>query len=247
MCGTSVNILNGRRHRRSREHHRYSASGSHPPVRTQHPVAGRLLRTSSLAAGVGLLDPVQAEADRLPLLHRQRFTLGHRRRRADRRQVQSMVLGQDPPVRRNRIPGHSRRAGVRVHEGLAVVVACQLCKSSTHVGTRVSVRSESLSALTAVAQQKARAPGLGLIMAELAFTRAFDAVDFTELTHVPGAANGIADALSRLASSEPSSVPAVLEIVAWWLLYWMCVLLSYLGVAGAVGVNFVPPLPPFRI
>jgi hypothetical protein len=40
---------------------------------------------------------------------------------------------------------------VSTFEGLAILVACRLWKSSTHVGTRVSVRSDSLSALTAVA------------------------------------------------------------------------------------------------
>ena len=100
---------------------------------------------------------------------------------------------------------------VSTFEGLAILVACRLWKSSTHVGTRVSVRSDSLSALTAVAKQKARAHGLGLIMAELALTRAFDSVDFSELTHVPGAGNGTADALSRTAAPEPCEVPADLD------------------------------------
>ena len=96
-------------------------------------------------------------------------------------------------------------------EGLAIPVACRLWKSHTHVGTRIAVRSDSLSALIAVSKQRAKAPGLGLIMAELALTRAFDAVDFSELTHVPGAANGAADALSRVAAPSPSAIPPGLE------------------------------------
>ena len=79
------------------------------------------------------------------------------------------------------------------------------------MGTRIAVRSDSLSALIAVSKQKAKAPGLGLIMAELALTRAFDAVDFSELAHVPGAANGTADALSRVAAPTPSAIPPELE------------------------------------
>jgi hypothetical protein len=97
-------------------------------------------------------------------------------------------------------------AGTTTWEALAVLVAVRVLRPRTH-GVRIRLRADSLSTLFAVSSLKAKAPGLALIMSELALERAEMNVDISECTHIPGMANTIADALSRLTAPEAKSLP----------------------------------------
>ena len=74
-------------------------------------------------------------------------------------------------------------------------------------GWRIGLRSDPLGALLAVTQLKTRAPGLSLVVAEVALLIAERGLCVGEATHIPGAANSLADALSRLVAPEPAPFP----------------------------------------
>ena len=89
------------------------------------------------------------------------------------------------------------------------------------------VRSDSMAALGAVNKQRSAAPGLAVVMRELALDMAEGTYAVKVLEHIPGSANVWADALSRL--PEPGSgatIPKELEGVvhckppmrdsSWW-------------------------------
>ena len=95
-------------------------------------------------------------------------------------------------------------------EALALLVAVRLWEPTAGAWL-VSVRSDSLSTLLSVSNQKATAPGLRIISRELALLTAESGLTLVGLTHVPGMANEWADALSRLHAPDPKGVPAPLR------------------------------------
>ena len=97
-------------------------------------------------------------------------------------------------------------------EGLALVVALRLWGPCSG-GWRVGLRSDSLGALMATSRLRSRSPGLSLIVAEIALMVAEWGLCLGSASHIPGAANTQADALSRLLAPEPSAVPPELASV----------------------------------
>ena len=82
-------------------------------------------------------------------------------------------------------------------ELLAVVVAIKIWHQG-QPGACIALRSDSLSALLAIAKSSARSPGLCTLLQELALVQAKFHTDFSELRHIPGISNVLPDALSRL-------------------------------------------------
>ena len=97
-------------------------------------------------------------------------------------------------------------------EGLALAVALRLWGPCSG-GWRVGLRSDSLGALMATSRLRPRSPGLSLIVAEIALMVAEWGLCLGSASHIPGAANTQADALSRLLAPEPSAVPPELASV----------------------------------
>jgi hypothetical protein len=101
-------------------------------------------------------------------------------------------------------------AGTTTWEALAILVAVRAFRPRSG-GVRIRLRSDSLSTLFAVSSMKAKAPGLSLIMAELALERAELDTDISECVHIPGVTNTIADALSRLSAPDAKSLPSEID------------------------------------
>ena len=95
-------------------------------------------------------------------------------------------------------------------EGLALVVALRLWGRCSE-GWRIGLRSDSLGALLAVSQLRARAPGLSLVVGEIALMIAEWGLCLGSAVHIPGSANALADALSRLRAPEPAVFPVALQ------------------------------------
>ena len=82
-------------------------------------------------------------------------------------------------------------------ELLAVVVGLKVWRAG-QVGVAVQLRSDSLSALQAIAKNSAKHNGLSLLLQELSLEQAEFSFTFDELIHIPGVSNVLPDALSRL-------------------------------------------------
>jgi len=91
-------------------------------------------------------------------------------------------------------------------EALAVLVAVQLW-APLRGRWAVWVRSDSLATLLALRSLKARSTALNILVREFALLVAELDLELVALTHVPGVANGWADALSRLSAPVPSRSP----------------------------------------
>eukprot|EP00971_Amphidinium_carterae_P054726 1077810-Amphidinium_carterae.2 len=76
--------------------------------------------------------------------------------------------------------------------------------------TRVSVKSDSLSACTAFVKNAARSPMLEVLTRELAIDLALERYLVDQVTHIPGVSNVQPDALSRLYAPQPKAVPGCL-------------------------------------
>eukprot|EP00971_Amphidinium_carterae_P125058 2477746-Amphidinium_carterae.1 len=91
-------------------------------------------------------------------------------------------------------------------ELLAILVALRSwAKAGTH--TRVAVKSDSLSACRAFLKTTYKSPLLAPIARELAIDMALQCYQITEVVHIPGVSNTVADALSRLHAPEPKRLP----------------------------------------
>ena len=86
-----------------------------------------------------------------------------------------------------------------------MLVALRTWCAQLSQGAQAELRADSLAALGAVSKLSSGAPGLGLIMREVALDEAENAVGFTWLVHVPGVANVWPDALSRLHQPAPGT------------------------------------------
>ena len=72
------------------------------------------------------------------------------------------------------------------------------------------MRTDNISALTLVCRMQTSAPRLALIAREIAMDIARSIYSPDLVAHIPGIANAAADALSRVASPSPPSLPAYL-------------------------------------
>ena len=73
------------------------------------------------------------------------------------------------------------------------------------------MRSDSLSALRSMAKMSSPAPGLNLIARELALDSVLGLYTVGLAVHIPGVANKLPDALSRMWAPEPHAFPIELE------------------------------------
>ena len=93
-------------------------------------------------------------------------------------------------------------------EMLAILIAARTWACPSY--GPLHIRSDSLASLSAAARMASSAPGLSLVLRELALLQASDQFFPASLTHIPGVANDWADALSRLSAPEPRSLPPAL-------------------------------------
>ena len=92
-----------------------------------------------------------------------------------------------------------------IWEALAILVALRTWCAYLVRGAHAELRADSLAALGAVSKLASSAPGLGLIMREIALDEAENMIGFKWLEHVPGVANVWPDALSRMFAPEPGT------------------------------------------
>ena len=94
-------------------------------------------------------------------------------------------------------------------EALALLVACRiwLGTESNQIAVEARVRSDSLSALRSMAKMSSSAPGLNLIARELALDSVLGLYTVGVAVHIPGVANKLPDALSRMWAPEPHQFP----------------------------------------
>ena len=88
-------------------------------------------------------------------------------------------------------------------EALAILAAILAWSLQGHA--IVEVRSGSLAALGSMAKLSSSSPALSRVAAEFALDRALLALRVDIAVHIPGVANNLADALSRLSAPEPKS------------------------------------------
>ena len=92
-----------------------------------------------------------------------------------------------------------------------MLVALRGWRDLFRVPATVCVRGDNTGVLSAVRNRSAPAVALNGIMQELALDEALAPWPIVGLTHVPGVANVVADALSRLRASEPKPFPVCLQ------------------------------------
>ena len=118
--------------------------------------------------------------------------------------------------------------GQQVWEALAILVALRLWgKTWLSRHTVLKVKSDSMSALIAMARLKGRSPGVIAIMREMALDIGAAAYLPTTAQHIPGISNDLADALSRQFETPAKTLPAELAAVklvrpeprdrSWWI------------------------------
>ena len=100
-------------------------------------------------------------------------------------------------------------------------------RDPSHASALVSVRSDSLGALLAASKASSPSPELNLVLREIALEDAELGSRIHCAQHVPGMANDLADALSRLSAPDPKPLPDVLRHIprtpvpsrgrTWWL------------------------------
>ena len=93
-------------------------------------------------------------------------------------------------------------------EMLAILIAARTW-ARPEVGP-LHIRSDSLASLSATARMASSAPGMSIVLRELALLEAGNLFQPASLTHIPGVANDWADALSRLSAPEPRTLPPAL-------------------------------------
>ena len=102
---------------------------------------------------------------------------------------------------------------ITVWEALAILVALRLWLVSSSHSTRIEIRSDSLSALKALEKGSSRAKPINAVIREIALTEALHGAPLPIVKHIPGAANVMPDALSRLTAPCPSQLPTPLREV----------------------------------
>ena len=118
-------------------------------------------------------------------------------------------------------------ASLTIWEALAVLVGMRIRQDPDHSTALVSVRSDSLGALLAASKASSPSPELNIVLREIALEDAELGSRIHCAQHIPGMANDLADALSRLSAPEPKPVALVLRHIprtpvprrdrSWWL------------------------------
>ena len=92
--------------------------------------------------------------------------------------------------------------------GLAILVSLRAwpwCGAAT-----LEVRSDSAAALSSLVKLSSESPSLYVIASEIARDCALQNRRVDIATHIPGVANNVADALSRLWAPDPKAFPSIL-------------------------------------
>ena len=95
-------------------------------------------------------------------------------------------------------------------EGLAVLVSLRLWAPSFGPYAKVTVRSDNLGFLQALAARRAGDSGLNRILQEVSLDECIHDYPLSALVHIPGIANAVADGLSRMWAPEPKALPLAL-------------------------------------
>jgi hypothetical protein len=106
---------------------------------------------------------------------------------------------------------------ITVWESLAILVALRLWLVKTSRMTRVEIKSDSLSSIKALERGTSRAKPINAVIREIALTEALHGAPLPIVRHIPGVANVVPDALSRLSAPRPSPLPETLSgVIRSW-------------------------------
>ena len=96
-------------------------------------------------------------------------------------------------------------------EALAILIAIQLWLADAPMETRIEIKSDSLAAVKAIERGSSRAKALNEVIREIALAEALRGAPLPIVRHIPGMANSVPDALSRLSAPVPSTLPEALR------------------------------------
>ena len=100
---------------------------------------------------------------------------------------------------------------ITVWESLAILIALRLWLASAPLATRVEIKSDSLATVKALEKGSSRAKPLNEVIREIALAEALRGAPLPIIRHIPGMANAVPDALSRLTAPVPSAFPETLQ------------------------------------
>ena len=100
---------------------------------------------------------------------------------------------------------------ITVWEALAILIAIRLWLADAPIETRIEIKSDSLAAVKAIERGSSRAKALNEVIREIALAEALRGASLPIVKHIPGIANSVPDALSRLAAPVPSQLPETLH------------------------------------
>ena len=103
---------------------------------------------------------------------------------------------------------------ISVWEALAILVALRLWLARSPSLTRFEIKSDSLAALKALEKGSSRSKPLNAVIREISLMEALHGSSFMVTRHIPGVANSVPDALSRLAAPAPPQFPESLRDAA---------------------------------
>ena len=111
------------------------------------------------------------------------------------------------------------RAGAKLHdptfisvwEALAILVALRLWLPRAPALTRFEIKSDSIAALKSLEKGSSRSKPLNEVIREISLMEALHGSSFIVTKHIPGVANSVPDALSRLSAPAPHKIPDVLS------------------------------------
>ena len=100
---------------------------------------------------------------------------------------------------------------ITVWEALAILIALRLWLASAPLTTRIEIKSDSLAAVKALEKGSSRAKPLNEVIREIALAEALRGAPLPIIRHIPGLANAVPDALSRLTAPVPVAFPKALN------------------------------------
>ena len=96
---------------------------------------------------------------------------------------------------------------ISVWEALAILIALHLWGPQALACSRFEIKSDSLAALRAIEKGTSRSKPLNAVIREIALIEARAGASCLTTKHIPGVANTVPDALSRVSAPRPTHLP----------------------------------------